>query len=85
MDLDGYLRRLAAEPVPDLSGIDGVLLAERAESERKQGRVAMTTAAALAMVIGAFGSGLPVAPAEASVVPFGPPSALAPLVQLARE
>jgi hypothetical protein len=37
MELDDYLERLKAEPIPDLSGIDGVRLAMRASRERRQG------------------------------------------------
>ena len=84
MELDDYLERLKAEPIPDLSGIDGVQLAMRADREQRQGRTMLTTAAVAALMIGVAGS-LP-APGAASspIVPFGPPASLVPLVQLGR-
>ena len=81
MELDDCLKRLKAESIPDLSRIDGADLAMRAGRERWQGRMMMTTSAAAALMIGVAG-GLPAPEASASVVPFGPPSSLIPLVQL---
>jgi hypothetical protein len=85
MELDDYLERLKAQPIPDLSGIDGVQLATRARREQRQGRTMLATAGVAAMMIGVAG-GVPAGDASAaSVVPFGPPASLAPLVQLGRE
>jgi hypothetical protein len=83
MELDDFLERLKAEPLPDLSGIDGAQLAIRAGQEQRQGRALLTTAAVTALMIGVVGS-QPAATASASVVPFGPPTSLMPLVRLGR-
>lgn len=85
MNVDFYLKQLASVPVPDLDAIDGAHLALRARNEHRQGRMMLTTAGIAALIVGVAGSVLPVDRAEASVVPFGPPSALVPLVQLGRE
>lgn len=84
MELDDYLERLKAEPLPDLSGIDGFQLALRANREKQQGHIMLTTAAVAALMIGVAGS-LP-APQAASApgMPFGPPVTLMPLIQLGR-
>ena len=84
MELDDYLERLEAEPLPDLSGINGVQLALRARQEKRQGHMMLTTSAVAALIIGVAGS-LP-APEAASApgMPFGPPVTLMPLVQLGR-
>lgn len=84
MELDNYLERLKAEPMPDLSGIDGVELARRAGREQRQGRMMLTTSAVAALIIGVVGSLPAPTGASASVVPFGPPASLVPLVQLGR-
>lgn len=84
MELDDYLERVNAQPIPDLSGIDGEKLAMRAKGELQQGRAMLTTAAAAALFIGMVGSLPGPVPASASVVPFGPPPSLMPLVQLGR-
>ncbi len=84
MKLDDYLEQLKAEPIPNLSGIDGVQLAMRAHLEQRQGRTMLTTAAVAALMIGMAGSLPAPEAASASVVPFGPPSSLVPLVQLGR-
>lgn len=84
MELDDCLERLNAQPIPDLSGIDGMELATRARRERRQGRTMLATAGVAAMMIGVAG-GVPGRDATAaSVVPFGPPASLAPLVLLGR-
>jgi hypothetical protein len=84
MELDDFFERLKAEPIPDLSGIDGEQLAMRASREKRHGRVILTTAAVAALMIGMAGSLPAPGAASASVVPFGPPSSLVPLVQLER-
>ena len=84
MELDDCFERLKAEPIPDLSGIDGVELAMRAGREQRQGRTMLTTSAVAALMIGMAGSLPAPGDASASVVPFGPPSSLVPLVQLGR-
>ena len=84
MELDDYLERLRAEPIPDLSGIDGVQLATRARLEQRQGRTILATAGVAAMMIGVVGGMPPRDAATVSVVLFGPPASLAPLVQLGR-
>ncbi len=84
MELDDYLERLKAEPIPDLSGIDGVRLAMRASRERRQGHLMLTTAAVAALMIGVAGSLSSSGRPSASVVPFGPPASLVPLVQIGR-
>ena len=84
MELDAYLERLKAEPIPDLSGIDGVQLARRAGREQRQGRMMLTSAAVAALMIGVVGSLPTSGGASVSVVPFGPASSLMPLVQLGR-
>ena len=84
MELDDYLEWLKAEPIPDLSGIDGAQLAMRAGREQRQGRMMLTTAAVAALMIGVAGSLPAPGGASASVVPFGPPASLVPLVQIGR-
>ena len=85
MELDDYLEHLKAQPIPDLSGIDGAQLATHARLEQRQGRTMLAVAGAAAMMIGVAG-GMPAGnAAAASVVPFGPPASLAPLMQLGRE
>lgn len=84
MELDDYFAALKAEPIPDLSGIDGVQLARRAGREQRQGRAMLTTAAVAALMIGIAGSLPAPGAASASVVPFGPPASSVPLVQLGR-
>ena len=84
MELDDELERLKAEPIPDLSGIDGVQLAVRARRERRQGRLMITTAGIAALMIGVAGSLPAPGVASAPVVPFGPPASLVPLVQIGR-
>jgi hypothetical protein len=83
MELDDYFSRLRAEPVPDLSAIDGARLAKRAGNERRQGRMVLTTAAVAALLVGMVG-GLPAPTVSATAVPFGPPASLMPLAQLGR-
>ena len=84
MELDDCLKRLKAESIPDLSRIDGADLAMRAGREQRHERMMLTTAAVAALMIGMAGSlpssGVP----SASVVPFGPPASLVPLVQIGR-
>ena len=84
MELDDYFERLKAAPIPDLSGIDGEQLATRASREKQQGRAMLTTAAVAALMIGVAGSVPAPGAMAASVVPFGPPASLVPLVQLGR-
>ncbi len=84
MELDDYLERLNAEPVPDLSGIDGVQLAMLANREKQQGHAMLTSAAVAALIIGVAGSVPAPGATSAPVVPFGPPASLVPLVQLGR-
>ena len=84
MELDDYLERLNAEPIPDLSGIDGVDLAIRARREKQQGRAMLTSTAVAALIIGVAGSLPAPGAASAPVVPFGPPASLLPLLQLGR-
>ena len=84
MELNDYFERLNAEPIPDLSGIDGVQLAMRAGREKRQGQAMLTSAAVAALIIGVAGSSPAPGVASAPVVPFGPPASLVPLVQLGR-
>lgn len=83
MELDDYLERLKVEPIPDLSGIDGAQLAMQAGQEKRQGRTLLMTAAVASLMIGMAG-GRPAPTASTSIVPFGPPTSLMPLVQLGR-
>ena len=84
MELNDYFEQLKAEPIPDLSGIDGVELALRARREKQQGHVVLTSAAVAALIIGVGGSLPAPGVVSAAVVPFGPPASLVPLLQLGR-
>jgi hypothetical protein len=84
MELDDYFERLNAEPIPDLSRIDGVQLAMRARREKQQGHAMLISAAFAALIIGVASSLPAPGAASAPVVPFGPPASLLPLVQLGR-
>ncbi|MBX9728408.1 MAG: hypothetical protein K2X31_05830 [Sphingopyxis sp.] len=84
MDLDQNLRRLSERVLPDLSRLDGADLAKAALSDRREVRLTMSVAFVAALFMGMAGGALPSSRVEASVVPFGPPVALTPLVQLGR-
>lgn len=80
--IDDALARLGASAIhPGLDGLeDRVLLAINATSARTIGAGATLTAAALALVLGAFSNVVPTADAQAAPVlsPFGISSPLAP-------
>lgn len=84
MALDDNLARLAAAPLPDLSGLDGTALALRARTEARTARGAMVCALVAALGIGVIG-GMQAPPqaAEAPLAAFGPAPALTPLIGLA--
>lgn len=84
MDIDRTLSLLGAMPVPELDGLDGARLAALARDEQRQLRTATSAAMFVALFVGLAGGIFPSDDAQASVVPFGPPMELTPLVQLAR-
>ncbi len=55
MERDDCLERVEVEPIPDLSGIDGALLAMGAKRDGQPGHVMLTTAAVAALIIGVLG------------------------------
>ncbi len=85
MDLDENLARLARLPVPDLSGIDGRSLAQRAQANVRQTRALLGLGLVTSLGMGVV-SGLQ-APAQAEVplVAFGPPASLTPLIALGQQ
>lgn len=85
MDLDKNLARLARLPVPDLSGIDGERLAQRAHSDVRQRRALLGLGVVASLGLGVV-SGLQ-APAEAEVplAAFGPSASLTPLITLGQQ
>lgn len=85
MDLDGNLARLAATHVPDLSGIDGIALANRARAEARQSRGALGLALVAALGIGIVGGTQVPAQAETPLAAFGPAPSLTPLIALGQE
>lgn len=84
MDVDRHLAMLKALPVPDLTDWDGADLAKRARHQSRQTQMITSMAIVAALFVGVAGSVLPSTQAEASIVPFGPPMALTPLVRLGR-
>lgn len=85
MDLDDNLARLVACSVPDLSAIDGAALALRARVEARQSQRVIVTAMVAALGIGVIGGMQVPAPAETSLVAFGPAPLLTPLIVLGQE
>ena len=85
MDLDNDLARLGAASVPDLSAIDGAVLAARALAEARRSRGALGAAMLAALGIGVVGGMQVPAQAETTLVAFGPAPSLTPLIMLGRE
>lgn len=85
MDLDGNLARLAGARVPDLSAIDGSVLADRARAEARQLHGVLGLALIAALAIGIVGGIQVPAQAEAPLVAFGPAPDLTPLIALGQE
>lgn len=85
MDLDNNLARLVAISVPDLSVIDGAMLATRARVEALQSRRALGAAMVVALGIGVVGGMQVPAQAATSLVAFGPALSLTPLIVLGQE
>ena len=85
IDLDDTLSRLAIAPVHSgLAAIDDDVLARLALRRVQISGSAMGLAAAVSLLVGVVGAGLPSTPADAaSPGPFGQPSALAPSTLLA--
>lgn len=82
MDIDGNLGRLGALPLPDLSALDGSVLAQRARAEQRAGAGVTALALAAGLGIGILGGMQAPAEPEAPVVAFGPDPALTPLIAL---
>jgi hypothetical protein len=82
MDIDGNLGRLGALPLPDLSALDGSVLAQRARAEQRAGASVTALALAAGLGIGILGGMQAPAEPEAPVVAFGPDPALTPLIAL---
>lgn len=85
MDIDAQVATLARLPNPDLSEIDGAMLAARAMAEQRQSRMVMSVVTVLALLVGFAGSMVPATPASASTMLLGPPPALMPLARMALE
>ncbi len=85
MELDANLARLAAAPLPDLSGIDGGALAVRARAEARVARGTTAAALAVSLGIGIVGGMQAPAQAQAPLAAFGPSLALTPLIALGQE
>lgn len=82
MEIDDHLARLGAVPLPDLSGIDGAVLAERMRIETRRGRAALGAAMVFALGIGMVGGMEEEPQTETALVAFGPAPALTPLIVL---
>ena len=79
INLDDTLHRLAAAPVhSSLATIDDAVLARLSAQAAQIPTSAIGLATVAAVLIGIAGAGLPGTRAEATTVPFGQPSALAP-------
>jgi hypothetical protein len=84
MDIDNRIAQLGTLGAPDLSGLDGAALAQRARGEARNLRLLTNLAVVGALMIGLV-SGVQSAPrSAASLVPFGAPPALTPLLQAGR-
>jgi hypothetical protein len=84
MDIDETIAKLGTIPLPDLAGLDGALLAQRARSEARQSRMITSLAVAGSLLIGTISGFQSASHITASLVPFGVPTALTPLVQAVR-
>lgn len=82
MDLDNNLARLVALPVPDLSAINGAVLATQARVEARRARTTLGVAMVAALGIGVVSGLSGKAQAETSLVAFGPAPSLTPLIEL---
>lgn len=82
MDLDNKLARLASSPVPDLSAIEGGVLAVRARTELLQSRGTLAAAMVASLGIGIISGLQSPAPTEAPRAAFGPASSLTPVIAL---
>lgn len=85
MDLDDNLARLVAASVPDLSAIDGAMLANRARARARQSRRGIGAAMVAALGIGVVGGMQVPAQAETTLFAFGPAPSLTPLIVLGKE
>lgn len=80
MDVNDRMALLGAVPVhPGLEQLDGAVLARRAEHDRSEARNVSGLVAAAALGIGVV-SGLTPVEESATIMPFGPPVALTPLI-----
>jgi hypothetical protein len=82
MNLESNLEQLGAAGVPDLSTIDGAALAIRARMEAGEARRALSIALLAALGIGVLGGMQAPASEDASLMAFGPPLSLTPLIAL---
>lgn len=82
MNLDDNLARLGAACVPNLSAIDGAALARRARIEAGEARRMLSLAMFAALGIGVLGGVQTPGRQDTSLVAFGPPPALTPLIAL---
>ncbi len=85
MDLDDNLARLARFPVPDLSGIDGSRLAQRAQDDIRQTRALLGLGLVASLGMGVVGGLQAPAQAEVPVAAFGPSASLTPLITLGQK
>jgi hypothetical protein len=85
MDLDANLARLACLPVPDLSALDGGMLAARAQNEVRQTRAMLGVGLVMSLGMGVVGGLQVPARAEVPLAAFGPPASLTPLIALGQE
>lgn len=85
MDLDENLARLARIPVPDLSGIDGSKLAQRAHDDIKQTRAMLGLGLVTSLGMGVAGGLQAPAQAEVPLAAFGPSASLTPLITLGQK
>jgi hypothetical protein len=85
MDLDANLVRLARLPVPDLSGIDGGRLAQRAQVDTKQTRAMLGLGLAASLGRGVVSGFQAPAQAEVPLAAFGPSASLTPLITLGQK
>ncbi len=85
MDLDEKLSRLARLPVPDLSGIDGERLAQRARADVRQTRAMLGLGLVASLGLGVVSGLQAPAQAEVPIAAFGPPPSLTPLIALGQQ
>lgn len=82
MDLDNNLALLAAVPVPDLSAINGAVLATQARIEARRACTTVCVAMVAALGIGVVSGLSGKTQEETSLVAFGPAPSLTPLIEL---